>query len=161
MRPPQLEASIRQQTFTMTILWGALLASLVAYLVVAYVVVAAATGETTQGSSALAGEISAMALGAALASIIVPHQMLSDARLREVMKDGGEQRLLALPGRYFAPWIVGMALAEAVAVFGLVLTLLTHDVRAMLPFVGAAALLMVLKRPNLRAFVARAERLAR
>jgi hypothetical protein len=172
MSSPELDAVLRAQRFTLTALWLALFASIGIYVAVAFIVTGGAepTDETPQEVVVILGIV---ALTAAIASELLPRRLLSDDALRTHMRAKGEgtndanaklsereQRIASVSALYMAPWLVGVALAETVAIVGLVLALVTMDTNLMFPFVGVAAVLMLFKRPDIEAFVERAKALS-
>jgi hypothetical protein len=127
---------------TMRIIWGALLMSTFMYLVVVFVVQQNGTRPTEEISPLLAPAFALAAVGLAVASVVLPRAMLKTALLAKRWRIGelpAEQRLFSDRqgrSRYFSDpqsvrgeafpaqqtsFMVGMALAEAVALFGFML----------------------------------------
>jgi hypothetical protein len=187
MRSKDFEDALRPRRRVMTIIWGALLASVAIYVVVAYMASPEAAGEVPE---AMILGVTAAALAAGAASLFVPSRLLPEATLREHMQAESldltrhalnpqtgkvdpaqlarlqklseeEQRLVTATTFYLTPWIVGAALAEAVAIFGLVLAFVTGEPGAALPFAGAAAALLAIKRPRFDSFFLRLQRYGR
>lgn len=130
------------------IVFLALLGSLVVYLVVAYVI--AADGEPPGTDiDVMVPILGVMGLGSLVAAFI----------LRGVLLRGGLARLPAqiteddaghVAGASFTSAIVGWAMCESVAIYGLVLFFLSHRWEIFLPFWGAGLVAMLLQAPSLR-----------
>jgi hypothetical protein len=88
----------------------------------------------------------------------VPRCELDDGHPRG---EGNAARLATLPGLYFTPWILGMAMAHSVAAVGLALAMLMQDVQWVWPLAAVAMVLLALRRPRFDALFERATRLAR
>ncbi len=173
--------------FIMTILWAALIASVGIHVLAAYL---ATQGQPAVAIAEPVWVVMSLcAAGAAVASLLVPRWSPSNERILRVMRKDidlrelatnpqsrildesrleglrslseHEQRLVGLTRMYFTPFILGMALSEAVAIFGLVLAILGRSPENMLPFAAAAILLMVTKYPNFNSLFERAERVHR
>lgn len=138
------------QLRTLKILWLALFASLAGYVMVVVFargmpqppLQAAALGAN---SSALIGALALAAVGAAGASFILPRVML-----KAVMKklDAQFEPLSARElGLYRGPFVIGVALSQSVALFGLVLGVLHYGAVDYVPFFVAGALLMLAHYP--------------
>jgi hypothetical protein len=165
-----LDVALAPQQRVLTILWAALLASVGIYLVVAYVV-AEQMEPATEDSGTLVIAMAIAAVASAIASMVLPGKLLSDGALRRHLRSarpapgkaessGREQRLARAGGLYMVPWLLGVILAEGIAVLGLGLVILTGEPSLMIPFAIVAAALIVSKRPNLRGFMDRAEKLS-
>jgi hypothetical protein len=170
MHSPELRAVLRSQQQVLTILWAALIASAAIYVVVSFLVAPAEVPEAPQELVIVLGIV---AVAVAIASMVMPRKLLPDNAVRGRMQakrpaavgahkrlSEREQRLASVAGLYMAPWLVGMVLAEAVAIFGLVLVFITGDPNMVIPFAVVGAALMLLKRPNVSAFVEHAEKLS-
>lgn len=186
MRSKTFNQRVKPTQFIMTILWAALLASVFIYIVVGFFITG--DREPTELDGTLVVIMAVCALGAGGASFILPQMMFSPERIRKHMRETEpdlealakdpqtqqvdedkleslktlsevEQRLVGLPALYFAPFILGLALAESVAIFGLMLTFMGGDMTYMLPFCGAAIVLMIMRYPRLDPIFDRAERL--
>ena len=188
MRSETFNQLVKPTQFIMTILWVALLLSVFVYIVIGFLVTSGNEPRALDGVMVVV--LAACAVGCAGASFIVPQMMFSPERIRKHMRSNEvdleavaknpqtqsidedklaklesmseiEQRLVGLPALYFAPFILGLALLESVGIFGLILTFLSQDVTYVIPFSGAAIVLMILRRPRLEAIFERAERLSR
>ncbi len=136
---------------TLRILWGAFLASqgLYVYVVVGHVI--EPSGEPPQPIMLTALSAVAMVVGAA--SIFLPRFLYAQALRALTEHDLGalresremlSRRAIQLG---MTPFIVGIALNEAVAIFGLILGVLGFAVVSVLPFFAAAAVLMLVRFP--------------
>jgi hypothetical protein len=190
MRSQTLDEVLRPAKKKLTVMWAGLLSSVVMYVIVAWVVIGDASDERVPIGQELILGLGAAAVLCAVFSRVLPTLLLSDERLRERMQAEDfdvrkylvnpqmgkvdqarvdkasrlpelEQRLATLPSLHFAPWVMGAAMAEAVAVYGFVLALVTRDLQWMFPFAAASFVLLALKRPSFDALMDRARRFAR
>jgi hypothetical protein len=172
MRSRALDTILEAQQRVLTILWLALLGSIGIYTAVAYIV-APAMEPAAEDATVLVIVLSVVAVFTAIASMVVPRKLLPDETLLRHMRSNEraskpnaklsehEQRLARVRGLYMVPWLVGAVLAEAVALFGFVLTLLTANPALVIPFAIIGGVLLVLRRPNVVAFIERADTLSR
>lgn len=119
------------------ILWAALFASTLIYLLVLEVV------ELQTGSSweTLLYPLAFAAVTTAGASLLAPRMMLRRRPARDsstATRDGG----------YLVTLIVALALAESVAIFGLVLGFLGGPPTVVVPFFAVAWILMIIRFPT-------------
>jgi hypothetical protein len=190
MRSRELEEVIRPAARVTTMMWVALMASVVMYVVVAQVAIGSMEHELPPMGQEVILALIAVAAVCAVLSLVLPGKLLSDARLRERMEGEGfdpaqylknpqtgavdqarvakvrelpalEQRLATLPPLYFTPWLMGMIMAETVAIVGFALAFLTQDVEWMFLFAVVSLVLLALRRPSFDALFDRATRLAR
>jgi hypothetical protein len=190
MRSRELEEIMRPAVKTATRLWVLMLASVGSLVAAAHVAVGRAEGERTPMGEEVMLALLAGAAVCAVLSLVLPGKLLSDERIRERMQAESfdlaqylknpqtgevdharvakvsrlpplEQRLATLPGLYFTPWILGMAMAHSVAAVGLVLAMLMQDVQWVWPFGAVAIVLLALRRPRFDGLFERATRLAR
>jgi len=110
-----------------------------------------------------------------VASYAYPRRALSDERLKSMLRGpfaaappagtGGlepvEQRLVMLFPHYRSTLIVSLALRESVAVFGLVLAVVSGEFSAVIPWAVVAVGLVTTQPPRATAFLERALPLAR
>ena len=181
----ELSALTRPTRFILTILWFAMTASVVIYVGVCFAITQGQEPWPIEATVLYVMIAAACSTGAA--SWIVPGLMLSNERIRKHMRGDVDleematnpqtrkldedrlarlrelsdldKRLAGLPAMYFAPFIVGIALAESVAIFGLVLTFLSKDMTYIVPFAIAAIALMLLRYPRLEPLFDRASKL--
>ena len=184
MISPALRDALQPAERTCRILWLVLTLSMGLYVGVAFVV--AQAGGQGAGIPFFAPALGAVAAATACVSIFAPRFLLSDERLRAAMAGEAarpalslpfappaperarlaealgpeERRLLAVAELHFTPFVLQLALNEAIVIYGLVLALLERDFEAILPFAAAGVVLNVLARPRLGALVERAARLS-
>jgi hypothetical protein len=170
MRSRNLDPAVAQQQRVLTILWAALLASVGLYLGLAYVVTGGMDSATDE-PAVLVIAMSIAAVTTAIASLILPRKLLSDDMLRQHLRSanpasskaessGREHRSARARGLYMVPWLFGVMLAEAVALFGFVLAFMTGEPALMIPFAIVAAALIAYERPDVPAFIDRAGKLS-
>ena len=154
----------------MRIIWAALLLSTLIYLVVALVVPPESTEELGRETSPLMPPaFAALAVALAAASIAVPRRMAKESLLQKRFalvdlaadkrmfsdakgrarrfQDSGAARAEAFPALQTS-FIVGMALAEAIALFGFVLLYLGFELSWGLPFFAVCWVLMAGRYPS-------------
>lgn len=86
---------------------------------------------------------------------------IDEQRLRRIEALAShERRLLRLPSVCFTPWILQLVLGEVVAIFGLLLSLISHTFPPILPFAAAAFVLNLMAFPRIEPLLDRASRLA-
>lgn len=154
--PPSLS---RTSLATPRIVWGALLASTCVYAFVLFQLSTGSwgTSEAAPPSDLPAEWLAAIGLLMAPAAFVVRKSILGSLALgapeatneKDVASDEELMGALgtALP-KYFTGMIIGLALSESVAVFGLVAAFLSQDPTLFLPGWALAALLMVLQFPR-------------
>jgi hypothetical protein len=135
------------------ILWGALLASMAIYVVIANVIVNAPGSKVPMPELAGAPTSQPLFLALAFVSVVelamgvflrgrfMPVRRKTDTSPRDV--DKALQRLRAAE-------IIGWAFCEAVAINGLILTMLSHELVFSLGFTGVGALGMLALAPSAR-----------
>lgn len=180
-----LDSHVRSVQQKALLIYCALFASLAIYVVVAFLVM---DGAATPGSAGenLRIPLTLAAISTGGASILLPRFLRSDAMLRRVLDaqpnlarlatntdgrtdpdrlralqtfDDASLRLMAIAQRWMPMQILGCALAESVAIFGLVLALITQQPTQIVPFAIAAAILMGSHFPRLPALIAHASEL--
>lgn len=126
---------MKDSLFVARILWAALFASTLIYLLVLEVV------EMQSGSSweALLYPLAFAAVTTAGASLIAP-RMIQSRRPDDNSPVSHE--------RYLTILIVAMALAESIAIFGLILGFLGAPATVVVPFFAAAWILMIIRFPT-------------
>ena len=182
------EELLKRRLGVLRILWFAMTVSIVTLLVAGYVV--SMQGETPSVPSPLLRlGLDAAGIALALAGIGLKAFVFSRERLEERLKapvnveamatdresnsfsqslfdelrtlSDAELRVVGLLNWYSTPYIILLSLNECVAIFGLVLTVLTYQPVEMLPFLAAAAFLNASLYPHPRRTVEEAESLAR
>jgi hypothetical protein len=187
MNSPVVRELLRPAIFVHSMLWGLLTASIFFYGVIAYLLAQKSAGPTDLQDGlqlALAG----VAVLTGLGSLVVPRILLSDDRLREAMRkepdpevlaqhsrpgavsderlrqiqslSSADRKLLQLPGLYFTPFILRLVINESIAIYGLVLALISHSFEPMIPFAVAAIALNLTCMPRIEPMLDRAARLA-
>ena len=161
-----------QQLRVLRLLWAALLFSTVLMLVITYVAISG-RGEALTPAPLLLPVLGVVAVLEANASVLVPKHLFAHsvkAAKLEVTELPVKERMFnesARRGRKFTDakaarermlpvaqttFILGMAFAESVALFGLVLYFLGHPLEVALPFFFVCWALMFSKFPNLKKF---------
>ncbi len=187
MNSPVVRELLRPVMFVNSMLWGLLTASIFLYGLVAYLLAQRSAGPTDVPEAfqlALAG----VAVLTGLGSLAVPRIFLSDDRIREAMRkepdpevlsrhsapgtssderlrqiqslSSTDRKLLQLPGLFFTPFILRLVINESIAIYGLVLALMSHSFEPMIPFAVAAIALNLTCMPRLEPMLDRAARLA-
>jgi len=189
MRSIELQRALAPFLFTQRILWAALTFSIVIYVVVAWFATQQAPAEGTSLDPVFIGVFGAVSVAVAVASFVVPPRLLTDAMITAIVKGDGlpagrhrrvpgygpdgkpgpaidalsqaERRLYSVVLRSFTPTILRLALHESIAVFGLLLALMSGTFDIALPFAIAAIALNVVAFPRPEPLLERAERLQR
>lgn len=154
---------------TVRILWGALLASTVMFLVVLLFV----PNEHPNPMPILPPAFGVMALGMAVLSFALPSQQQKSALTRASVavteeadpnasgiipyRDAPKRRVFADPKAaettafvaYQTPFILGCALSESIALFGFVIGFLGHPAPFFMPFFALSWLLLAVRFPTL------------
>lgn len=181
----ELSTLVKPTMFILTIIWFVLVASVAIYVLTCFIItqgqdprpVDAPVLYVMIAAACIAGAASWMAPGFLLSNERIRKHMRGDvdlealatspqthvldedrlARLGELSEI--DQRLVSLPRLYFVPFVIGIALAESVAIFGMVLTILTANGTYVVPFAIASVALMLLRFPRLEPLFDRARRL--
>lgn len=128
----------------------ALLGSLLAYLAVAYAVTMEGTDPPGTDIGVILPILAVMGLGSLAASFVLRGALLR-SRLAKLPAEITEAEVGQVAGATFTPSILGWALCESAAIYGLVLFFLSHRWELFLPFWGAGLIAMILQAPSLRA----------
>lgn len=152
MLPTEVREALAIRLKIVVVLYLALLGSLGVYVVTAAVVIG---GEALPAGDAGAHDRLALVLGAAavvavMASYFVRARMLQSG-VGKLPRQIDASQVDALTRATFTPWVLAWALCDLAAILGLVLFFLTHRWELFLPFVGLAAVGMLLHAPSLRA----------
>lgn len=123
------------------ILWAALFFSTLIYVAVLEL----ATGVTEPRWGFLLLPLSIAGASTGAASLLVPRIML---RRHRSSRGRSEPSSAGGAGAYLVTLIVGLALAESVAIFGLVLGLQGAPPRVVMPFFAATWVLMLIRFPT-------------
>jgi hypothetical protein len=134
------------------VLYLAILGSLGIYVVMGFVMTQGAElpaprPATLEPLSLILGVVAVVAV---LASYFVRARMLRTG-LAALPRQIDLSQVDALTRATFTPWVLCWVLCDAAAIFGLVLFMLTHRWELFLPFVGLAAVGLLLHAPSLRA----------
>ncbi len=138
------------------IVWGALLMSIAMYVGLSYFVRSQGGPVPDQeqiGAIELAFAVTS--LTCLIVSYFLPRKLLRDALGAD---DPQTLELTKLTAKAFAPWIIRMALSESVAIFGLLIVLISHQPQKILPFAVLATLAMLTAAPSERALRSAAQR---
>lgn len=149
-----LDAPIRRalqvKMQTAQLVFVALLSSLVIYLVVGYVL--STQREPPAGAAPiglLAPALGVAALVSLIASFTLRARLLRKA-IAELPREIDESNAEGVVRAVLTPWILGWALCESVAVYGLILFVLTFRWELFLPFWGVAVAAMLAQAPSQR-----------
>lgn len=158
--PPQGEgAQAVPPLMTLQIIWVAMLFSVGMYVGLSFMVPLGGDGAMDTRVMELA--LTVVALGLLAVSFVLPRRMLASAVAQsqgDGKKDAAAIPLPELVAKAQAPWIVRLAMCEAVAVFGLVLVFLSHRPMKIVPFAALAVLAMLAAFPSESALRRAAER---
>lgn len=135
-----------------------LLGSLVVYLVIGYQL--SLQGEPPPSATPidlLAPILGAVGLATLAASFVLRNMFLRKA-LAELPAPITEDRAEDVARAAFTPWILGWSLCEAVAIYGLILFVLTFRWELFLPFWAAGVAGQLLQAPTLRSLESALER---
>jgi hypothetical protein len=124
------------------IIWGALLASVILYGVVANVVEISDPNTAEFTANIMRWGLAAAALGSMFFAYWIRKTMFFDKE--DDPEFEGAQRAETL----FTTSIISWALCESVAIYGLVLRVLTGDIALFYPFAGVSVALFILFRPR-------------
>jgi hypothetical protein len=175
----RLRAVIAPQARVLNILWGAFLAAPFLYTALGWLISREPRPDAGAGAGVPVGLLQAVFLlvgtGAVAASYLYPRRALADERLRALLRgplpgtpppgvaalEPVEQRLALLFPRYQTVHLVVLALRESLAVFGLVLVILSGNFLMMVPWSVAAVGLITTAPPRPAEFLDRALPVAR
>ncbi len=133
------------------IVWGAMLASIgfhVGFGFFASTQMGPAPAADTAQLGVMELAFAVTSLGCLAVSYLLPKKMLQQAMDKE---DPATIELSQLATKSFTPWILRMALSETVAIFGLLLVMMSHQMSKMIPFVVLGGLSMLTAIPSERA----------
>lgn len=157
--PPQGEqgAPVLPPLMTLQIIWVSLLLSAGMYVGLSFIIPFGGAG--AMDTSVLELAFTVASLGLLAASFVLPRRMLASA----VAQGAGTTDVAAIPlkelvAKAQAPWIVRLAMCEAVAIFGLILVCLSQRPMKVLPFGALAVLAMLAAFPSESALRRAAER---
>ena len=185
MLSPGLETFLKPQALLLRIIWGAMTFAVFLYGVVAFIITGGASVPITGPEAGLMRLVlGAAAVVTGLMSVVIPRFIPSEDTIRRVMASEPDAAMLARDPRSGRPdpgraaviaglgrpdlqllaavplasvqLVVRTALAEAPAVMGFVLAMMTREPLGYLPFGAFALVLVVLAYPRLDAFLERA-----
>lgn len=176
-----LKEAIKPRQRLLTTIWGAFLAATFIYVFVSWTVAHNPAGGGTNANATpldrnlVTTVLAVLAMALAAASFVYPRYAFSTARLAQAPRPGAgflnakdpggvearaaahlpesERALLQYLPAYQSTLIVVWAMRESIAVFGVVLAILTREFTVVLPFAGAALVLLALARPRAEAFL--------
>ncbi len=128
------------------IVWGAMLMTLVIYLVVLYVVVGM---DSTPQPAARSIDTLRLAFGAIGLTTVGAVFWLRRITFFTPFRNGTIDTADALSAKYFSTCILSWAMSEAVAIDGFVLTMLSHQLMYYAIFAAPSVILYLLFRPRL------------
>jgi hypothetical protein len=156
---PQLSARLDASSRTMHILWAALMMSVATYGFAVFMIAGQADAQITP-LPLPPFVIPIVAVSVAITGIMLYRQLTSPDRIRAAMQAKGseqdatlsesELRLSRVPPLVFTASIIRWALFESVAVFGLVLAIMSHSFEDFVPYGVAAVALMASTPPKVR-----------
>lgn len=132
------------------ILFVALLSSLVVYLVVCYML--SVQGEPPVSAApieVLKPALGTLAFFSLIASFVLRARLLRKA-IAGLPAQIDESQAEAVVRAALTPWVLGWALCESVAIYGLILFVMTFDWGLFLPFWGVGVVAMLTQAPTLR-----------
>ncbi|MEW5725286.1 MAG: hypothetical protein AB1896_19385 [Thermodesulfobacteriota bacterium] len=159
MDPLEKENLVRKALPIAWILWGALLGSLVIYLVVAYVISQQTPPESDLPADSLQKPLlyvlALLGAGLIVLSHFVRRLLLRPKTGPAPAAQPGPGPIVTpfpgqhpLVGKYLAALLVSLALCEAIGIFGLVLFFLGRDMMTLYVFIAVSAAAMVYHRPK-------------
>ncbi len=141
------DAVVRKLLFIPWVIWGALLFAVFAYVAVGQVV--AGTGPAAMAvPPELVYAMGIAALGVAVAAVVLRRKLMPRAASSAVAGVLRRADAEAVAARYFTAHVLTLSALEAIAVLGLVLTIMGHDPRYVDAFGAVAAVAMGLARPS-------------
>lgn len=129
---------------TIQLVWFALLSSQVIYLAIPFVIRFAGQPADPSFVRLLSVALGSVSLVVAIGTLIYRRRALVEP-IRAGELDPSSQQGFA---RAFTPLILNLVLTESIAIYGLVLALLSHRPGSALPFAIGAFVLMYLHRPT-------------
>lgn len=179
--PQSLNRILRPRTFTLRILWTAMVLTVLFFVLLAYILSQQYKTDSVPVQTELRMIFYAVAVLAPLAAYFLRRRMLSSERLQPAMRlkvdlqamatdsETGvtdearlaelkklnplELKALTLSGRYFTAMLLSLALHEVVALCGMMLSMLEQSFEAILPFAAVAIVLDLLIYPRLDKFI--------
>ena len=185
MQSEAFTSLVRPLQTTRTLIWISLNVAIVLYVVVACIQFGVPSTTAGAFSHPMAWPLVAIAVAATIAGRMFPTMFYPPQRLRDLLtRDADlraiarnpqtgaldeerlaklealsqqEQRLIAVAQASFTPFIVQLAIQEAVALCGLVLAFLSQSAAPVIPFAAAALLLNLMVPPKLDSVLAMAQ----
>ncbi len=144
-----------QQLNTLRIIWGAMLASIVMYIGIGFVVAAEQPGSPPETVELYRMVFTGLAVSVLVAIPVLRRVLMGGVFLAPSDRgmhgrdDGPAPEVLeAAMAKYMQGSLVGIALAESVCLYGLVLAFLAADGSEVLPFAAVSALAMAVQLPR-------------
>lgn len=185
MQSEAFTSLIRPIRTVRTVVWIALNVAIPLYVAVAWLQFGAPSTTVGAFSHPMALPLVTIAVAAAIAGRVLPSALFPPQRLRDLMSRDAdlpelarnpqtravddqrlaalealpphEQRLIAVAQASLTPFIVQLALQESVALWGLVLAILSKSAAAVIPFAAVALLLNLMVSPKLDSVLAMAQ----
>ena len=179
--PGSLNKVLRPRTFTLRILWSAMVMTILFFVLVSYFITSQNQTEPVPIQNELRMVFYAIAVLAPIAAYFLRRRMLSSERLQPVMRMKVDMRAMAtdsetgvtdearlaelkrlnplelkalsLSGRYFTAILLSLALHEVVALCGMMLSMLEQSFEAILPFAAVTIVLDLMIYPRLDKFI--------
>ncbi len=139
--------SIDAVLLKLRIIWGVLMASVVIYVVVAHVV-DLSEQEAAGNVDLLRMVFAGLSLATAIAIPVLRRLKMPPQKAPSSVKDRIDEIPGALNAEVTTTYILAWALSESVCIYGLVLTFLSHEPSAILPYAAAALVLQVMNAPR-------------
>lgn len=177
----ELQQAVAPRARTLKLIWGAFLAATIFYAVLITVMFSRPAAGAAAAGPGLdpwlpTAALSVLSLLAAAGSFVLPRTLLSPGRLAKLPMSGAgttptaaetaaaphlaasERELLTLLPAYQTSLILSWAMRESVAVFGVILAILTARPVAIFPFSVVALALLAWERPRVDSFLEGAKR---
>lgn len=148
-----LKKELQPKIMTMKVLWAAMTMTLFMFTVVFFIILRPTTVAFPNVASPLDLALSFMALTSISASFVLKNLFLSKEGIKKVMQESPskDKGILELANRYFTNMVIRLAINETIALYGLVLSLVTLR-PVLIPFVAIALVINILTFPNYENF---------
>jgi hypothetical protein len=144
---PQLSAQLDASSRTAHILWFALMMSVCIYGGVSFII--ASQGDEATSELGLPSFVfPLLSVAAVAAGVVLYRQLTSPDRLRALVNQ--QRSVEQVPGHVLTASILRWALFESVAIYGLVLAIMSHSFEAFLPYGIVAIAFQAMSPPRLK-----------